>query len=111
MLVSRAGVYCVATIKNSRQHPLVTFGVAPLDRDAAMLWQQLCSLYLNVTDQPGFRSVDFQPPATDPPPAPWLAAITLFGSPDEMQWIADFERCFAWAWIDSLPPADDQSGT
>jgi hypothetical protein len=74
-------------------------------REAAdAYWPHWERLYLSLTDDlPGLRAADFAAPR--PPSAvPWVSAITLYATPDEAYWIADFERCVAWAWLDSLPP-------
>jgi len=72
--------------------PLVTFGVARRERNAKKLWDYL------VQTTPGLRF----PPAM--PGVPWLGAVpyqTLQFFPDA-SWLADFESCVAWAWIERV---------
>lgn len=78
----------------------MTFGVAEDDEAADALWPELESLYLRIAEFPGLRSADFAAPRR-PDRAPWCAAITILAGPDEACWIADFERCVAWAQIES----------
>ena len=66
--------------------PIVTLGVAPTAN--ARLWQMLA----------GAAKKKAQEPA-----APWLAVIPYPGlnqGPYIAGWLADLERCLAWAWID-----------
>ena len=64
--------------------PLVTFGVAPREDDAAGLWEALQGT--------GAR-----------PAAPWCA-VRIYPSvglhPEAVGWLGDFERCVAWTWIE-----------
>ncbi|NUB17294.1 hypothetical protein GAY28_36265 [Azospirillum brasilense] len=73
--------------------PLVTFGVARRSRSAAKLWGVLLKA------APALRA----PP--DMPGTPWLAAVlhpSLTAFPDAANWLGDFERCVAWAWIERV---------
>lgn len=78
--------------------PVVTFGVAPIGSDAAGLWQVLHGARGGLEDTPFATDVG-RPPAT-----PWLAARIEIGAglmqPADLLWMADFERCVAWAWIE-----------
>lgn len=70
--------------------PLVTVGVTATDEDDGNLW-------------PMFRTAfPWVRPGLARPPAPWCAVIThpaLADHQDAANWLADFERCVAWAWI------------
>lgn len=71
--------------------PLVTFGVAADEAGAADLWPLIA--------RPGIR----QPSA-----APWLAAGLEMGAAahqDDLRWLGDFERCWAWCWLSSAGEA------
>lgn len=73
--------------------PLVTMGLAHRSRHAAPLWDELCAA------MPSRPSVDM-------PAAPWLAVIThptLAAHRSAAEWLGDFERCIAWAWITRNP--------
>lgn len=64
--------------------PWAVIGVAPHSRVAPKLWSHLLGIYPSCT--------------IDRPSAPWVAAALLVE--DTPEWIADFERCVAWAWIE-----------
>ena len=69
--------------------PLVTFGVAQRSRHSEPLWAMLLA---NFERAPGLGQ-----PAT-----PWCAVAvhpSITAHADAIGWLADFERCVAWAWI------------
>jgi len=73
--------------------PLVTFGVAQRSRHSKALWDRL----VQVSDQPTSCAM---------PDAPWCGVVLhppLPAFPDAMDWLGDFERCIAWAWITRRP--------
>lgn len=80
-----------------RPVPIVEIGIAPHSRCGAVLWRSLHEM--------GERFGGGV--ATDPercPPEPWVAAL-LYGPLaeiylDSMEWLGDFERCLAWAWVE-----------
>lgn len=66
--------------------PLVTFGVAPTSLASATLWREWL----------GTERDDRTPRP------PWCAARihpTLAVYPIAAEWLGDFERCVAWAWV------------
>jgi hypothetical protein len=73
--------------------PLVTLGVAQLSRHGEVLWPLLVAL-------PGTT------PGIKRPAEPWCAvalhptATTYVG---DVEWMGDFERCVAWAWMTRRP--------
>ncbi len=84
---SAASVHHVAAI------PLVTFGVAQRSRQAAVLWPLLVAL-------PGTAT------GLQRPPSPWCAVSLQPGlllHHTASEWLGDFERCVAWAWITRAP--------
>ena len=99
--ITPVGTALVATVRRAEK-PLVTFAVAAAAEDAAMLWQNIESLYWEITDMPGFRAAGFQSPRV-PASTPWCAVVTLFLRHGD-DWLGDFERCLAWAWIDHKRP-------
>lgn len=69
--------------------PLVTFGVAQRSRHSEPLWAMLLA---NFEHTEGIKQ-----PAT-----PWCAVAvhqSIMAHADAIGWLADFERCVAWAWI------------
>ena len=69
--------------------PLVTFGVAQRSRHSEPLWAMLLA---NFEHAAGIKQ-----PAT-----PWCAVAvhpSIMAHPNAIGWLADFERCCAWAWI------------
>ena len=73
--------------------PLVTFGVAQRSRHGEALWALLVA---------NFKAHAL----AKRPREPWCAVAlhpTLAGDFGTTQWLADFERCVAWAWITRNP--------
>ena len=69
--------------------PLVTFGVAQRSRHSEPLWAMLLA---NFDHPEGIKQ-----PAT-----PWCAVAahpSIMAHTAAIGWLADFERCVAWAWI------------
>ena len=65
--------------------PLVTFGVAADADGAKQLWPLIG-----------------RPDVAEPSAVPWLAARLEVGvalHPGDADWLGDFERCWAWAWL------------
>ena len=90
----------VFTVYRTRDNaPLVTCGVAKTESQEDVVWSALETLYHRLTDQPIMRSADFEV-SKRPDSLPWLAVITIAPSLDE-SWLADFERCVAWTWLES----------
>jgi hypothetical protein len=73
--------------------PLVTFGVAQRSRQGEPLW--------------GLLTANFGAHASAKRPAkPWCAValhVALLNDLKAAQWLGDFERCCAWAWITRNP--------
>lgn len=91
----------------AQRAPVVEIGVAGHSRCGAPLWRTLHALAARLD----------LPVKTDPgrcPPEPWCAALLYPGAvlaPDAMDWLGDFERCLAWAWLASRhPPAGVSAG-
>jgi hypothetical protein len=76
--------------------PLVTFAVAAAaGATASALW-----LHLHVEQEAA--GAPLATDAEDPPPAPWCAVRVepgLLEHPAAAEWLGDFERCLAWAWV------------
>ena len=89
---STVGPALLCTVLSPERAPLVTFGVAPRPRSSAKLWSILHEHAVS--------------PATDPaspPETPWLAVRvepSIATDPGAIQWLADYERVVAWAWIE-----------
>lgn len=77
--------------------PCVSWAVALNDEAADKVWPHVEKLYHSITNRSGIRSADFAA-AQKPSKAPWIAAMTILATPEEAFWIADLERCFAWAF-------------
>jgi hypothetical protein len=73
--------------------PLVTFGVAQRSRQGAQLWSMLTTSFGATPriKQPGtpYCAVAIHP------------SIAIYAGP--VDWLGDFERCVAWAWITRNP--------
>jgi hypothetical protein len=74
--------------------PVVTFGIAADAASSPKLWRLL--------HEGGAGKHATSPDR--PPTTPWIGARMEIGAaltaPDDLLWIADFERCLAWAFID-----------
>jgi hypothetical protein len=74
--------------------PVVTFGIAADPASSPKLWR-----LLHEGGAGKHATSPDRPPAT-----PWIGARMEIGAaltaPDDLLWIADFERCLAWAFID-----------
>lgn len=101
---SPAGSCLLATIVGPGGRPCVTFGVAGSGHESGLLWSQLRSTYYRFSEIPPLASADLPAPP-DEPPCPWLASVVLLATPDEAHWIADLERCCAWAWLEHVQEA------
>lgn len=69
--------------------PLVTFGVAQKSRHGEPLWAMMTASFPH---QPSIKQ----------PRTPWCAVAvhpSIMAHPAAMEWLGDFERCCAWAWI------------
>ena len=90
------GHACVIwTIWHSDGSPIATIGLANRSRCGAQIWRALHEMETpdKIATHPG-----------DVPAAPWLAVRLHIGASmhlDCMEWLGDFQRCFAWAWIES----------
>lgn len=100
MRLDASGDCCVVTVfaqlrdtATPDPEPVVTFGVASHPSCSDRLWRLLHSNFHL------FRTDPRKPPA-----APWCAAMlhpaALALRHESPEWIADFERCLAWAWIE-----------
>lgn len=90
----------LATVFAPGARPCITVGVAANDSEADVVWPHLEQLYLRVTDLPGLRAADFEPPRR-PVSTPWVVAVVIAAGPAEAYWMGDFERCLAWAYLES----------
>lgn len=87
-----AGAALLATVSRGIM-PLVTIAVAKNAKVSRRLWD-----HLRRPQMPGMSGA-----VGDPPRAPWCAAVvypTLVADPGAADWLGDFERCLAWAWIE-----------
>ena len=73
--------------------PLITLGVARRSRQGADLWAKMIKSFATM-------------PGLERPGAPWCAvaihpSMAMYRGP--VEWLGDFERCLAWAWITLNP--------
>lgn len=72
--------------------PLINFAVATRSRNSAIAWREM---HAHATIRPFTDSGNV-------PPVPWIAVSIepdLIFYPDAAEWLGDFERCLAWAWL------------
>lgn len=95
-LAGRASGKCmVATVwaDGPPSEVVATIGIALRSLCGAKLWREL-------------HQWGETPVVTDParcPQEPWIAAALDTGivrHPDAAEWLGDFERCLAWAWLE-----------
>lgn len=75
----------------AKPQPLITFAVARRSRQGAAAWRSLNQMAGTTGNQP---------------PEPWCAVVLhpqLAMYIGATQWIADLERCIAWAWLTRNP--------
>jgi hypothetical protein len=91
--VTRTGRLLLATIQGD--DPICTLAIADRSVGADKLWEMIHERTKAATHR------------GKPPSAPWCAARLEPGfasCPDEdAAWLADFQRCLAWSFLDSLP--------
>lgn len=81
------------------QRPLCSLAVAKTEAEAESLWPDVERHYHSLTELPGIRAADFAL-AQQPAETPWVTGVVIWGTANELFWIADFERCLAWAWCE-----------
>lgn len=89
------GAHFVGTVSAEGGRPLVTFGVGT-DSESLDVWKRIADLYQTL---PAAIISRGKPAQKEPPPAPWIAVITMIMEPDEAEWLGSFEQCVAWSWI------------
>ncbi len=87
------------TVFGPQRRPLASILVASTAFELDSIWPDFEKLYHDLTDMPGFRACDFAM-AKKQDRFPLCAALPILMTPSEM-WVADFERCLAWAWLES----------
>lgn len=71
--------------------PIATIGIAATEEDAAVIWPAMLANYK--PDSPWYMQPAKQPAL------PWCSALLFLNAPAH-EWLGDFERCLAWAWIE-----------
>lgn len=82
--------------KSNAKVPLVAFGVAKDRGHGDQLWSLLSSPEQRVEFAPNIKQ----------PETPWCSVVvypTASMHKDSLGWLADFERCCAWAWLTCNP--------
>ncbi|HTV33263.1 MAG TPA: hypothetical protein VME69_09205 [Methylocella sp.] len=90
--VTRTGRLLLATVL--AETSICTMAVADRSVGAQKLWHMI------------HKGVETATDPESPPRAPWCAARIEPGFSshlDDREWLADFQRCLAWTWIESLP--------
>ena len=80
--------------------PVVMCCVAGNEVAAAEMWPVLESFYLDLTDRVPHSAAGWQAPK-QPGSTPWLAIVLVSLTKSDVDSLRDFERCLAWAWLDS----------
>ncbi len=79
----------LGTVQQDRV-PIATIGVAANEAEADAIWPALVKVQQAVAQVTCQR-----------PPSPWVCAALLASSP-AFDWLGDFGRCIAWAWMESI---------
>jgi hypothetical protein len=87
-------------------NPAVLCAVAKAGCEASELWDGLEKLYFSFSEQfPEFAQDGMNAYPEKPDSGPWLATLLFPGiasaAPADIGWMADFERCLAWALLES----------
>lgn len=94
-LTATARGYALLATVHAGGDALVWIGVARVDdEDARGVWREL-------HEAPGLPLPGITAPDASPP-APWCAVRLEAGvarHPAAAEWLGDFERCLAWAWL------------
>jgi hypothetical protein len=92
--ITRSGKLLLATVQ--AENPVCTIAVAAQEVGADRLWQMLHD-GLKLATRPDYL----------PGENPWAALRTEVGladHPEDLEWLADFERCLAWTWLERVKP-------
>jgi hypothetical protein len=89
------------TVYRKPDIPLVVCGMAIKPSQHAPTWRQMEKLYFEFTDEPAVARMDWAS-TKEPNHLPWLAVIVTGLAADikAADWIGDFERCMAWAFVE-----------
>lgn len=93
LLLTVSGLPTLSGPRRGNRPPLVTMGVAARPRDSAPLWRILYERGL-----PGSSVA----PGLSRPESPWCGVVlhpTITLDMAATEWLGDFERCVAWAWV------------
>lgn len=90
------GSHMLSQAPGGKLVPFVALGIAQRSREAEQLWQMMVDTFGAF---PGIKM----------PSVPWCAVASHPGMDihpdalDSLDWLYDFERCVAWAWITRSP--------
>lgn len=106
--IERGDGFATCNIFRGEESGAVLLGVAWDANSASALWECLETTYLSLGDAMGRAGIldESLSVATDQPKTvPWCAALILPGMAkvalSDAHWLGDFERCLAWALIES----------
>jgi hypothetical protein len=95
--IATQGQCMIATVYR-QDIPLVTLGVAGDSPCSADLWRVMHDSYSGIEN-----SQELKTDRNSPPEGLWCGArieVGLAMHRDAAKWLADFERCIAWAWLE-----------
>jgi hypothetical protein len=93
------------SLKRPDDAPLMTQALALKKEQGDALWRELHGSLGQIEPK-------FVTPANRPPTEPWLGValhlplLLWEGEWKPLEWLGDFERCVAWAWIDGVYAVD-----
>lgn len=98
LAITTIGAALIATVyRRNDNAPLVMIGVAADFSGSPELWAALVDL---LASAPAASVHGADAPLERPTETPWCGAVVLFPTRREAEWLGDFERCLAWAWVD-----------
>jgi hypothetical protein len=92
-----AGLLCTMF---AGDRPIMSMIVAADHAELDHLWPTMEAMYHKVTEIPVLRSMDYIA-AKKPEVFPTCIAWPILATPDEAMWLGDFERCLAWAYLET----------
>lgn len=105
-VITRGNGGAVFDVRRGKDQSAVLCGVAWTPEGAQECWPAIERTYQQITDamaQAGALTDEVAHMPEMPEELPWLAVVLILGtsSAEDLRWMADFERCLAWALIEA----------
>lgn len=80
------------------QRPCMAMGVAVEAASANVLWEEIEDLFRSLPVVAGKTNAQTSE-VRQPSKTPWCVGLLVQATKDEADWMEDFTRCLAWAWV------------